>query len=97
MQARRANVRRSVPAARSSSPGPRQAGRGLDQAVEEPVDQAAGRFEVVVEVDRPDQRLHGVGEDRGLVPAAGGLLALAEAQEVAEAERAGNVRERAGS
>ena len=37
-----------------------------------------GRVEAAVEVDGADHRLEGVGEDRGLVAAAGGLLAAAE-------------------
>src|SRR3712207_4325793 len=52
------------------------AGGGLDQQrVEQPVDQVRGRLEAAPEVDGADQRLEGVGEDRVLLPPAGGLLA----------------------
>ena len=40
-------------------------------------------------------RLDGVGEDRGLVAAAGGLLAAAEPDVLAEPEVAGDVGQRA--
>src|SRR5690606_39442364 len=43
-----------------------------------------------VEVDGGDERLHGVGEDRGLLPAAGGLLSLAHPQIGPEVEGAGH-------
>ena len=45
---------------------------------------AAGLVQAVLEVDRAEQRLEGVGEDAGLVAAAGGLLAAAEQQVGAE-------------
>ena len=43
-----------------------------------------------VEVDGGDERLHGVGEDRGLLPAAGGLLSLAHPQIGPKVEGAGH-------
>ena len=46
---------------------------------------AAGGVQPAAEVDRADQRLERVGEDRVLVPAAGGLLAAAEQQVRADA------------
>ena len=48
------------------------------------------------EVDRADHRLDGVGEDRGLLAAAGGLLAAAELDVVAEPDRAADLGQRAG-
>src|SRR4051812_31628203 len=54
--------------------------RGEHERVEQPADHASGGVEPAVEVDRADQRLHGVGEDGRLVAAAGDLLALAQAQ-----------------
>jgi hypothetical protein len=45
--------------------------------------------------DRADQRLDAVGQDRRLVPAAGGLLAPAQPQVLAELEVTGNPRQRA--
>ena len=47
-----------------------------------------------VEVDGADDRLEGVGQDRGLVPPAGGLLAAAEPDVVAQAEVAADVGQR---
>ena len=52
--------------------------------------------EPAVEVDRPDHRLDRVGHDRGLVAPAGGLLAAAEQQELAEPERAADLGQRPG-
>ena len=49
----------------------------------------------VDEEHRADERLEGVGEDRGLVAAAGRLLALAEHDVLPEVERPGDVGERA--
>ena len=46
-------------------------------------------LEAGAEVDRPDQRLDGVGEDRGLLPASRRLLALAETDVASEPDRAG--------
>src|SRR4051794_17863980 len=69
------------------------AGRGLDQQrVEQPVHDLCGGVQPAAEVDRAEQRLEGVGEDRVLLPAAGRLLAAAEQQvraDAAVAERAG--------
>ena len=48
------------------------------------------------EVDRADHRLDGVGEDRGLVAAAGRLLAAAELDVLAEADAAADLGQRAG-
>ena len=56
--------------------------------------QRGGRWEPAGQVDRADHRLHGVREDRGLVPAAGALLAAPEQQVVAQAERACDVGQR---
>ena len=46
---------------------------------------AVAVVEPAVEVDRADHRLDGVGQDRGLVASAGGLLAAAEQQVLARA------------
>ena len=70
-----------------SSPAPIADG-GLDQRVEQQVHDVGGGLEAAAEVDRADHRLDGVGEDRGLVAAAGGLLAAAELDVLAEADRA---------
>ena len=53
-------------------------------------------LEAAAEVDRADHRLDGVGQDRGLVAAAGGLLAAAELDVLAEPDLAGDVGEGAG-
>ena len=72
------------------------AGGGLEHRVEEQVHDAGGLVEAAAEVDRPDQRLDGVGEDRGLLAATGRLLALAEPDVLAEPDGAGHLGERAG-
>ena len=64
----------------------------LHQRVEEPVDDLGGLVDAAAEVDRPDHRLDGVGEDRGLVATAGGLLAAAELDVLAEPDRRGRRR-----
>ena len=56
---------------------------------------AAARVEAAVEVDRAEQRLEGVGQDRGLVAAAGALLAAAEPDVAAEVELAAHLGQRA--
>ena len=55
-----------------------------------------GDLEPLVDVDRAEQGLDAVGQDRRLVTTAGGDLAAAEHDVVAEAERAGDVGEGAG-
>lgn len=68
----------------------------LQQRVEQPVDQLAGGVETVLEVDRADQRLGGVGEDARLLPATGHLLAPAQVEVRAEPvvpEGGGHARE----
>jgi len=59
------------------------------------VHQRAGLGQAAVDVHRADHRLEGVGQDRGLVPAAGDLLAPAEPDVVAQAELARHLGERA--
>jgi hypothetical protein len=52
------------------------------------VDHRGGGVQPVLQVDRADERLERVGEDAGLVAAAGRLLALAEQQAAEAAWRA---------
>src|SRR3954469_15035520 len=59
-------------------------GRCEHQRVEQPTDHGGRGLEPAVEVDRADQRLHRVGQDRRLVAAPGDLLAPAQAQPLAE-------------
>jgi len=66
---------------------------GLDPLREQPVDHRVGGHEAGVEIDRGDDRLERVGEDRWLGPPAGLLFALAEHQPLAEPERAGDLGE----
>src|ERR1017187_6787520 len=54
-------------------------GRAGDHRVEEPVHQLSRLVQAALKVDRADHGLQRVGQDRGLVPAAGALLAPAEA------------------
>jgi hypothetical protein len=49
-----------------------------------------------IEVDRAEDGLEGVGQDRGLGAAARGLLAPAEQQDLADAEALGHLRQDAG-
>ena len=55
-----------------------------------------GDLEAAGEVDRAEHRLDGVGEDRGLVAAAGRLLAAAELDVLAEADLAADLGQGAG-
>src|SRR4051812_4005280 len=70
------------------------AGGGLDQQrVEQPVHDRRRRVQPAAQVDRAEQRLERVGEDRVLLPAPGGLLAAAQQKvraDAAVAERAGD-------
>src|SRR3954451_3778728 len=72
-----------------------QGGGLLDQGVEEPVHEPGGLVEPEVEVDRAQERLEGVGEDRVLVVAAGRLLAAAQPHEGPEPELAADLRQSA--
>src|SRR6478609_9501658 len=71
-----------------------QGGRLGQQRVDEVVHELAGGLDARRLVDRADDRLDGVGEDRVLVPPTGRLLAAAEEDVVAQAERATDVGER---
>ena len=71
-------------------------GGGLDQRVEEPVHDLGGHLDAAAEVDGADHGLDGVGEDRRLVAAAGGLLAAAELDVLAEPDAAADLGQRAG-
>ena len=66
-------------------------GRG-HQRVEQQVHDRRRGVEPAAEVDRADHRLHRVGQDRGLRAAAGGLLAAAEHDVVAQADAPGRPR-----
>ena len=55
-----------------------------------------GDLDAAAEVDGADHGLDGVGEDRGLVAAAGGLLAAAELDVLAEPDGAADLGQRAG-
>ena len=70
-----------------------QARRAGDHRVEQAVHERVRRREALVQVNGADDRLQGVGQDRGLVPAAGALLALAQADITAELQPAGDARE----
>src|SRR4051794_15205233 len=67
-----------------------------DQRVEQQVDDLGGALEAAGEVDRPDHRLDGVGQDRRLLAASGGVLAAAELDVGAEPDRAADAGQRAG-
>src|SRR6478672_641400 len=68
-----------------------EAGRGLHQRVEQVVHERAGRLEPGGEVDGADDRLHRVGEDRGLGAAAGALLTPPQHEVVAQPDGPGDV------
>ena len=69
---------------------------GLDERVEELVHEHRGDLDAAGEVDGADQRLDGVGEDRGLVATAGALLAATELDVLAEPDAAADLGERPG-
>ena len=66
-----------------SRPAP-SSGARAQQVVEQPVHQLARDLQPVLEVHRADQGLGGVGQDAGLVAAAGQLLAAAQVQVCAQ-------------
>ena len=66
----------------------------VDQLAELLDDERARRLDAAVEIDRGDQRLARVGDQRLLPPAAGLLLAAAEQQILAEREPLAQPRER---
>ena len=59
---------------------------GVEVGRHEPFDQVLRPDETAIEVDGPDHRLHGVGQYRLAVAAAGGRLALAQQQHRADAQ-----------
>src|SRR6185437_6514011 len=65
----------------------------VEQAGEHPEHELTRGFGAAVEVERADQRLDGVGKDRGLVPAATGLLTAAEPEVAPDVELAGDLGE----
>src|SRR6478736_8532794 len=73
--------------------GPERGGL-LDERVEVVVHEAGGEVDVGRQEHRADERLEGVGQDRGLVAAARGLLALAEHDVLPEVEDPGDVGDR---
>jgi hypothetical protein len=56
-------------------------------------DHALSALQASVDVDRTDDRLDGVGEDRVLLPPPGGLLARCQQQVCAQVERTGDLGE----
>ena len=79
---------------KSSAPGPAAACSMRSSRSAE--DQARGGRPAAVEVDGPDDRLDGVGEDRRLAPAPRDVLAPPEQQGVAEVELHGHLGQHAG-
>src|SRR5579872_1470922 len=74
-------------------PGPRG---GIDDArPQQAEDEAVRLFPAAVEVDRPDHRLDGVGQDRRLLASSRRVFASAQQQDRAEFEIAGDVGEHA--
>ena len=63
----------------------------FDGVHDKPEHKGAGGFDAAVQIDRRDDRLKGVGQDAGAVPAAGLLLALAEEHVRAEVQFPGEV------
>ena len=66
----------------------------LEAACEEALDRRARRIEPRIEEYRPEQRLDGIGEDRGTAKAATLQFAFAQAQALAQAQLEGHFRER---
>ena len=75
----------------SAPPGPPGPATSAAMRSDEQLEhEATGGVEAAVDVDGADDRLQGVGQDRGLLPAAAGGLALAEPEGVADAELGGH-------
>src|SRR6201999_3001917 len=74
--------------------GGAETGRVFEQRPDEPQDERRRDLGSAGEIDRSDDRLDGVGQDGGLVVAAGQFLAATETDELAEAYRARDLRER---
>ena len=70
-------------------------GRG-DPVLEQREHEPAGGIQAAVEVDGADHGLHGVGQDRDLGASARGVLALAQAQVVGDAQLPGDLGEHVG-
>ena len=68
-----------------------------DEGVEDGVDDLGRPLDAELDVDGADDGLDGVGEDRRLAPPAGGLLAPAEPDVVAEGEHLRHLGERLGA
>src|SRR4029078_3252553 len=66
-------------------------GGGLDERVEEHVHERAGGVEATAQLHVPDHRLDGVGEDEGLHPATGRLLAATELDVVTKTDVAADL------
>src|SRR5579884_830292 len=71
-------------------------GGGGDPLAEQAHHELVGGVPPAVEIGGGQHRLHGVGQDRGLLPAAGQTLALAEEHERAELDLGGQLGEDAG-
>ena len=71
-----------------------EVGGGLGQPrTDQALDDVVGDRRPAVDVHGPEDGLEGVGEDRRLLPAAGGVLAPPEQEERAEVELLGHVGE----
>jgi hypothetical protein len=66
------------------------------QAVEQVMHKVAGRLHAMLQEYRADHCLHRVGQDRGLVPPTGALLAPTEVNDRTEIEIPGDVRQGPG-
>src|SRR5215207_3213264 len=74
-----------------------QVGRRLGEVrPDQALDEVVGRRRATVDVHRPDDGLQRVGEDRGLLAAASGVLTAPEQEERAEVELLGHVGQRQG-
>ncbi len=72
------------------------AGSDFEPFAEQPRDQRLRGFHPTVEIDRTEHRLERVGQDRRLLPTAGGVLTLAQQQPLAQADRLGHFGQRSG-
>src|SRR5579875_141255 len=71
-------------------------GSFLDPRAEQAHDDLVRGQPSPVEIDGPDQRLGGVGEDGGLLPSPGKIFSFAEEQRAADVESGGHLGERCG-
>ena len=82
-----------IPAAGSCCPCQRLGINHLEHRLEKPADHTTGTFKPAINEHGPEDRLHGVGKDRGAPEAAAFHLPFPQAQKVAQAQPLGDLGE----